>query len=67
MGARGFCNVKQNESDIRPSHAKVHHLQHQAFVFKKNHNPSVHPLAIVHLKQSSDHYAVAIHHKCSTN
>ena len=35
MGVRGFCNVEQNESTIRPLHAKVHHLQHQALVFKK--------------------------------
>ena len=35
MGAQGFCNVERNECDIRPLHAKVHHLQHQAFVLKK--------------------------------
>ena len=40
MGARGFCNVEQNESNIRPLHAKVHHLQHQAVVLKTKHNPT---------------------------
>ena len=34
MGARGFCNVEQNESDIRRLHAKAHHLQNQAVVLK---------------------------------
>ena len=47
MGAQGFCNVKQNESDIRPLHAEVHLLQYQAFVLKKNHNPSEHPRCII--------------------
>ena len=41
MGAPGFCNVKQKESDVRHKHAKVHHFQHQAFADKKNHKSSV--------------------------
>ena len=41
MGAPGFSNVKQKESDVRHKHAKVHHFQHQAFADKKNHKFSV--------------------------
>ena len=35
MGAPGFCNVKQKESDVRYEHAKVHHFQLQTFADKK--------------------------------
>ena len=58
MGARGFCNVEQNESDIRPLHAKVHHLQHQAF--KKNNNPSVHMFRVFH------NYSITKHKSLTT-
>ena len=49
MGERGFCDVEQNESDIRRLRAKVHHLQHQAFLFKKNHNPTVYAHKRMHI------------------
>ena len=42
IGAQGFCNVNQKESNFRHKHAKVHHFRYQAFADKKNHNSSVH-------------------------
>ena len=42
MGAPGFCNVMQKESNIRHQHEKVHHFQHQTFADKKITSPSMH-------------------------
>ena len=45
IGARGFYDINQKESDFRHQHAKVHHFQHQAIADKKNHNPSKHVIS----------------------